>query len=76
MIYCKHYDCQCARAAELMWMSDATGRADLMGYAVEIHKHNLEVRCIHMPRDPRVPFSEKGGQHVGGSQDEVGAGRG
>ena len=41
---CEHYDCRCARAAELAEMADRTGDASLLAQATEVHSQEVECR--------------------------------
>lgn len=63
MTYCKHEDCRSHAIEELLWMYAKTHRADILDHAMRVRSDRPEVRCRHVPRDPRVPFATKGGQH-------------
>lgn len=41
---CEHYECRCARATELMMMSDLPGQAHLAMEAVEVHFQQVTCR--------------------------------
>jgi hypothetical protein len=42
---CRHYACQCARAAELSAMADRTENPEYTAQAIAVHASNQEVTC-------------------------------